>query len=228
MSARASQITSLTIAYSSVYSGADKKKHENSASLAFVRGIHRGPVNSLHKWPVMRKIFPFDDFIMYGSADYAIKRKMVRKTCGIIWRLRCQKQISRKGQVFASYSILWKAITYPCRNRSHEFFFFQIVRRSQGSVLIVNTDSKLWHLQYIVRLQHTIGMKCERWYSQYVTQNVWWEWTKSIEFSVEVWPRKHILTHWGRNKIDALLQTKCFFLTENIWVSIKISQGSNW
>ena len=34
-------------------------------SLAFVRGIHRGPVNSPHKWPVTRKIFPFDDVIMY-------------------------------------------------------------------------------------------------------------------------------------------------------------------
>ena len=49
MSAIASQITSFTIVYSTVYSGADKKKHESTASLAFVRGIHRGPVNSPHK-----------------------------------------------------------------------------------------------------------------------------------------------------------------------------------
>ena len=60
----ASQITSLTIVYSAVYSGADQRKHQSSASLAFVRGIHRGPVNSPHKWPVTRKIFPFDDVIM--------------------------------------------------------------------------------------------------------------------------------------------------------------------
>ena len=60
----ASQITSLTIVYSTVYSGADQRKHQSSASLAFVRGIHRGPVNSLHKWPVTRKMFPFDDVIM--------------------------------------------------------------------------------------------------------------------------------------------------------------------
>ena len=64
MGAIASQITSLTIVYSKVYSGADQRKHESSASLAFVRGIHRGPVNSLHKWPVTRKMFPFDDVIM--------------------------------------------------------------------------------------------------------------------------------------------------------------------
>ena len=60
----ASQITSLTIIYSTVYSGADQRKHQSSASLAFVRGIYRGPVNSPHKGPVTRKMFPFDDVIM--------------------------------------------------------------------------------------------------------------------------------------------------------------------
>ena len=65
MSSMASQITSLTIVYSTVYSGADQRKHQSSAPLAFVRGIHRGPVNSPHKWPVTRKVFPFDDVIMY-------------------------------------------------------------------------------------------------------------------------------------------------------------------
>ena len=58
-----SQITSLTIVYSTVYSGA-QRKHQSSASLAFVRGIHRGPVNSPHKWPVTHKMLPFDDVIM--------------------------------------------------------------------------------------------------------------------------------------------------------------------
>ena len=64
MGAIASQITSLTIVYSTVYSGADQSRHQSSASLAFVWGIHRGPVNSPHKWPVTRKMFPFDDVIM--------------------------------------------------------------------------------------------------------------------------------------------------------------------
>ena len=67
MGAIASQITSLTIVYSTVYSDADKNKHQSSASLAFVQGIHRVPVNSPHKWPVTRKMFPFDDVIMGRS-----------------------------------------------------------------------------------------------------------------------------------------------------------------
>ena len=58
----ASQITSLTVVYLTVYS--DQRKHKSSASLAFVRGIHRWPVNSPHKGPVTRKMFPFDDVIM--------------------------------------------------------------------------------------------------------------------------------------------------------------------
>ena len=60
----ASQITSVTIVYTTVYSDADQSKHQSSASLAFVWGIHRGPVNSPHKWPVTRKMLPFDDVIM--------------------------------------------------------------------------------------------------------------------------------------------------------------------
>ena len=64
MDAMASQITSLTIVYSTVYSDADQRKHQSSASLAFVRGIHRGPVNSPQKWSVTRKMSPFHDVIM--------------------------------------------------------------------------------------------------------------------------------------------------------------------
>ena len=64
MGAMASQITILTVVYPTFYSGADQRKHQSSASLAFVRGIHRSPVNSPHKGPVTRKMFPLDDVIM--------------------------------------------------------------------------------------------------------------------------------------------------------------------
>ena len=67
----ASQVTSLKIVYTTVYSDADQSKHQSSTSLASVWGIHRGPVNSSHKWPVTRKMFPFDDVIMSIHA-YAI------------------------------------------------------------------------------------------------------------------------------------------------------------
>ena len=84
MSAMASQITSLTIVYSCFYSGADQRKPQSSASLAFVRGFHRWPVNSPHKGPITQKMFPFDDVIM-KLAD--ILRKTFR--LAISWGKNC-------------------------------------------------------------------------------------------------------------------------------------------
>ena len=64
MSTFTSQITGVSIVYSTVCSGADQIKHQRSGSLAFVRGIHRSPVNSPHKGPVTQKMVPCDDVIV--------------------------------------------------------------------------------------------------------------------------------------------------------------------
>ena len=69
----ASQITILMNVYSSVNSGA-YKKHQSSASLSFVWGIDRWPVNSPHKWPVTRKLFPSDDVITTCKVSLLINR----------------------------------------------------------------------------------------------------------------------------------------------------------
>ena len=69
MGAMASQITSLTIVYSTVYSGADKK---NKLRITGLCPGDRWPVNSPHKWPVTRKMFPFDDVIMFIIFYYFI------------------------------------------------------------------------------------------------------------------------------------------------------------
>ena len=118
MSAMASQITSLTIVCSTVYSGADQRKHQSSASLAFVRGIHRWPVNSPHKGPVTRKMFPLDGVIMRGSI-------LCEGTCIagfvvflVVW---LKKQSRRRwyevplGSCDATVMILQPWITRPCR-----------------------------------------------------------------------------------------------------------------
>ena len=79
-----SQISSLTIVYSTVYSDADQRKHQSSASLAFVRGIHRRLVNSPHKWPVKRKMFPFDDVIMMLWA-FVFERLAMSNVSAKVW-----------------------------------------------------------------------------------------------------------------------------------------------
>ena len=95
MGTRASQITSLMIVYSTVYSDANQRKHQSSASLAFVRGIHRGPVKSPHKWPVTRKMFPFDDVIMASDRNntrapilnpfHNMDNKLMKKITRYVW-----------------------------------------------------------------------------------------------------------------------------------------------
>ena len=66
MDAMASQITSLTIFYSTVYSGTDQRKHQSSMLLAFVQGIHGWP----HEWPVTRKTFSFHDVITMATISH--------------------------------------------------------------------------------------------------------------------------------------------------------------
>ena len=97
MSAMAFQVISVSIVYSTVCSGADQRKDQSSASLAFVRGIHRWPVNSPHKWPVKRKMFQFDDVIMvvlYRLILLIYSREVFQNT----WRAL---QMSFRGNLFS-------------------------------------------------------------------------------------------------------------------------------
>ena len=64
LGAMMSQITSLVIVYWTVYSDTHQRKHQSSASLAFVWGIHRWPVNSPHKGSVTWKMLLFDDDVI--------------------------------------------------------------------------------------------------------------------------------------------------------------------
>ena len=85
MSAVASQITSVSTVCTNFGSGTDQRKHQSSASLAFVWGIHRWPINIPHKRPVTRKMFWFDDVIVLYSLDlFAIQ---IYVLCGV-WSRR--------------------------------------------------------------------------------------------------------------------------------------------
>ena len=111
MGAIASQIASLTIVFSTVYLDTDQRKHQSSMSLAFVWGIHRGPVNSPHKWPVTRKMFTFDEVIMIPSNRHSHAKLIWLITCTVerhsIWHC-CKPWYSREQRrmVMALASIL--------------------------------------------------------------------------------------------------------------------------
>ena len=102
MSAMVSEIASLMIVYWTVYSSADQRKHQSSALLAFVRGIHRSPENSPHKWPVTRKMFSFDDVIM--NIEFVLAKLLYHRAmndacicvyCFILRRINLLCNISR-------------------------------------------------------------------------------------------------------------------------------------
>ena len=104
MGAMTSQITSLATVYLSVYSGAGKRKHRSSASLAFVRGIHRWPVIPPHKWPVTRKMFPFDDVIMDIENALCGKYRHVRVSYRVLLWWCLVNVPPRRGSYFPSRS----------------------------------------------------------------------------------------------------------------------------
>ena len=82
MRAMGSQITVVSIVCSSFCSDTDRRKHQSSASLAFVRGNHRSPVDSPHKDSETRKMFSFDDVIMLDIGIFSshIHRQLL-STC---------------------------------------------------------------------------------------------------------------------------------------------------
>ena len=88
MSTMASQITGISIVCSTIHSGADQRKHQSYASLAFVRGIHQWPVNSPHKGPLTSrsgsKVVVHDTHSIDGEYLYQIWQWFLqwKENCG--------------------------------------------------------------------------------------------------------------------------------------------------
>ena len=114
MSAVASQITSVSIVCATVGSGADQRKHQSSASRAFVRGIHRWPVNYPHKGPVTRKMFLFDDVIM-PPWENELTHTFVRNVRTWSVYHRYKKCVFRENCFLSSNRIsIYVALLYHC------------------------------------------------------------------------------------------------------------------
>ena len=104
MDVMVSQITSVSIVYSIVCSDEDQRNHHSSASLAFTRGIHRWPVNSPHKGPETRQMFPFDDVIMF---------RRITSITTVSWVLSVGKLLHTVDSVTQKDSS-WHPIIMPC------------------------------------------------------------------------------------------------------------------
>ena len=145
ISTMASKITGVSIVYATVCSGADHKKHQSSASLAFGRGTHRWPVNSPHKGPVTRKIFPFDDVIMQLRILLKPKR----------WTLHIQTELVPKEHFLEHLWIL--RIVFKRIKLFKKCCWKDIWTRSFGSTRSAEIRFKLWFDQF----------SCNRFTEQY-------------------------------------------------------------
>ena len=118
MGAMASQITSLTIVHLDVYSGAGQRKHQSSASLAFVGVIHRWPVNFSHKWPVTRiwwrhHVSRMQDLYhlspWYGEINYHyLSQQQIHFKRDWFWSILLQKILIRIINVVSSDDYFWR------------------------------------------------------------------------------------------------------------------------
>ena len=127
MSPMASQITGVSIVCSNVYSGADRRKHRSSTSLAFVRGIQRSSVDSPHKGPVTLKMFPFDDVIMIMRSPLlldtgrTVSRQWQHRST---WQRRCSEKKKFPSPYLSALSLF--------RNTPHRRWWLQLESRSNG------------------------------------------------------------------------------------------------
>ena len=97
------------------------KKTSNSASLVFVRGIHRGLVNSPHKWPVTRKMFPFDDVIMSKFNLLLCCAECNITESNVCWPNAVPTSVlsSRRWvNVSPTFLAVWNHVVRPCYNEA--------------------------------------------------------------------------------------------------------------
>ena len=114
------------IVYSTIYSGAEQREHQSYASLAYVPGIHRWPMNSPHIRPVTRKMFPFDDVIMYSL--YPLQCRMQyyvisdRPTCIKSSSSLSSSSLSSSSSFYCHYHCyMFHYHHYYCRYNHHHY-----------------------------------------------------------------------------------------------------------
>ena len=130
MSAMASQFAGVSIVYSTVCSGADQK-HQSSASMAFMRGIRRWPVNSPQKGPVTRKMFPFDDVII-SCICWPTAAGIGLVNDKHIWQIPCisLRNITKSNKINNKIDTVKNVKTNP--NRNSLFLTLYIIYKTQG------------------------------------------------------------------------------------------------
>ena len=120
MGAMASQITGVTIVYSIVCSGADQRKPQSSASLAFVGGIHRRSVNSPHKSTSNAKMFPFGGVIVLLPYEFIYKLSLPIGAVVAIHGIRLKLFLNWRNLVRSDIHFIGKIVLRICTKHGSE------------------------------------------------------------------------------------------------------------
>ena len=157
MSAMASQITVVSNISSNVCSGADQRKPQSSASLAFVRGIHLWSVHSPHKGRVTRKMALFHDVIMWCDWNWWLLPKKIWNyifySTWLRWRLltlRSDTYLKRKKKKLIIDSISTSLWNKSRKSRRCEYFCILIshdkrLNKESSFRYTVTQISWIWH-----------------------------------------------------------------------------------
>ena len=161
-----SQIIGVSMVYPTVCSGADKRKHQSSASLAFARGIHQCPVSSPHKVPVTQKTFTFDNIIMFMlffpvltsssfsiSILYAMAFNRAHRQNAITHREQDKDNAKLSNTNWLEsmgagnyIRFLWSSLLLQCYNQWFEMFLIQHRLRARISALLLKlAKGHSWH-----------------------------------------------------------------------------------
>ena len=144
----ACQITGVSIICTAVCSGSYKRKLQNYVSLAFVRRIHRWPVNSSHKGPVKPKWFPFDDVIMARHKTYLYRDNSRFDLCN----QQLPTYDHRKSQLWHDYVKItsWRHIFYdqmdmPCALKYGHVMLNKFPSLAPGGTKMATKEENHWH-----------------------------------------------------------------------------------
>ena len=204
MSLMASQITS------GVYSGADQRKHQSSASLAFVRGIHRGPMNSPHKWPVTRNMFPFDDVIMTPV--------LISNIIGQLFHPKKYRAVLVQSFVIITrlnIALLWDSLShtwhtkekYQAAYSGNDFSVASVIRlKPRPPIIRVLARRSLWNV--CVCFKSTIDVTSSKFHTkQFITFSITWQ---KFQWQVKI--------HWWSG-FHFLLKHSNFIIYKAIFIS---------
>ena len=192
MSVMASQITSTSVVCATICSSVYQRKHQSSASLAFVRGTHQLLVDSLCKWPVMWKMFPFDKVIMtlltwtLNQTQWGVLSMCYPAVTTLVGTLghlvKSSQLISGTHTHIYIYIILWvldlsiscsdlkTGHQYDSLSNGHQFLDILLV----NYLYCINVDGKIFHLaivQYILCLA-IIFFSNEPYFSDCILQSL--------------------------------------------------------